>query len=63
MITKQDSEKDNVCCPELAVVECGDTKEHCHLVCMFSNAILQNNTIKELCIGENFKKCVNLQKE
>jgi len=61
--TERHSDKDNICCPELLVVECSDTKEHCHLVCGYSKAILTNNTIKDLCIGEDFKKCINMRME
>ena len=63
MVIQQDSEKDNICCPELIVLACDDTTEHCHLACGFSRTLLQNKTVKELCIGNNFKTCVNLQKE
>jgi len=47
----------NVCCPSLLVVPCGDTKEHCHLMCGYSKAILQNSTVKTRCIG-NHNSCV-----
>ncbi len=48
---------ENVCCPELLVVECSDTDEHRHLLCGDSKAILTNAMIKNLCIG-NFSKCI-----
>jgi len=47
----------NICCPELAIVPCADTEEHCHLICAYSGAILTNDTIKSQCIGD-FSKCV-----
>lgn len=50
-------DKENICCPELLVVECSDTDEHCHLVCGYSKAILANTTIEAQCI-DDFNKCI-----
>ena len=55
-------DQDNVCCPELAVVPCADTKEHCHLLCCFSGALLENETIENQCIGD-FSKCILQEKQ
>ena len=55
-----DNTQANICCPNLEVIECADTKEHKHLVCGFSHAILVNQTIIEMCIG-NHEKCVLLK--
>ncbi len=51
------TDKENVCCPELVVVECVDTTKHCHLVCDFSKALLSNSTIRTKCIGD-FSQCI-----
>lgn len=51
-------DSENVCCPDLMIAECADTKEHNHLVCGFSKAIISNKTVKEVCIGD-FDKCIN----
>lgn len=53
----RDQDKANVCCPELLIVPCADTEEHCHLLCGFSKSILENETVKNQCIGD-FSKCV-----
>lgn len=53
----EDINGDNVCCPELLIVDCADTDEHCHLVCKFSKAVLANRTVKSQCIGD-FSKCI-----
>lgn len=50
-------DQDNVCCPELKIIPCGDTKEHCHLICGYSKAILPIDTVKTQCIGD-FSKCI-----
>ncbi len=50
-------DEDNVCCSELLVVSCSDTEEHCHLICGSSKAVMSNDTIRTVCIG-NFDKCV-----
>lgn len=48
---------ENVCCPELVVVDCADTDEHKHLVCSYSGAILDNETVIDICIRDH-SKCV-----
>ena len=55
--TQEQIDGDNVCCPELLIVECADTDEHGHLVCGYSRAVLTNTSIKTICIGD-FGKCV-----
>lgn len=60
MVTTNENKDINICCPNLEVVTYGDTKDHCHLVCTFSNTVLSNDTIINLCIGNNFNNCVNL---
>jgi hypothetical protein len=57
-LIERESDKENACCPELCVVDCADTQEHKHLLCGFSNTILTNQTIRNLCI-ENFGMCVS----
>jgi hypothetical protein len=57
MVEVEKKGNENVCCPELKIVECGDTDEHCHLVCGWSVAILSRIVINEFCIGD-FKKCI-----
>ena len=47
----------NVCCPFLTVADCADTEEHKHLVCTDSNAVISNDTVRELCLGD-YSKCV-----
>ncbi len=63
MVIQNDSEKDNICCPNFGVIECGDSNEHSHLVCDFSHAPISNKTAKELCIGNNYKQCIINQLE
>jgi len=53
---------ENVCCPKLMVVDCADTAEHKHLVCNYSKAILDNDTVIKICI-KNHGKCVLLNTE
>ena len=53
MVTEKKGE--NVCCPELMVVDCADTDEHKHLVCGYSRAILDNETVIEVCIRDHHK--------
>jgi len=48
---------ENVCCPMLLIVNCADTVEHAHLVCGYSSAVISNDTVKEICVG-NFAKCI-----
>lgn len=55
------SEDENVCCPDLDIIDCADTDEHRHLMCSYSSALLENGTVKQYCL-ENFKGCV-LRKE
>ncbi len=57
---KDDTDDNNICCPELEIAEC-EFDEHRHLFCGFSKATLSNSTIKEICIGYNFKNCVNMR--
>lgn len=52
-----DKDQDNVCCPELIIVPCADTEEHCHLACAFSKALLSNSIVRSQCIGD-FSKCI-----
>jgi len=52
-----EEDKENICCPELLIVPCSDTEEHCHLVCGYSMTILSNDMIKAQCIGD-FSKCI-----
>ena len=47
----------NKCCPLLAVLDCADTEEHKHLICSDSNAVISNDTVRELCLGD-YSKCV-----
>ena len=47
----------NVCCPFLLVVDCADTEVHRHLICGDSKAVITNDTVRNVCIGE-FVKCV-----
>ena len=53
--------EENICCNKLEIVSCGDTDEHCHLVCGYSKAILTNDTVKNQCI-DDFGRCI-LQNE
>lgn len=57
MVTDNRQEDENLCCPELMVMPCGDTDEHCHLVCGYSRMVIANITVKSVCIGD-FKRCV-----
>ncbi len=57
VMTTEDRDIDSVCCPELAIVLCADTEEHCHLVCSYSKAVLTNDTVRQQCIGD-FSGCV-----
>ena len=50
----------NICCPHFRIGECEETSKHCHLICGFSNTPLSNRTAKEVCIGENFRHCINI---
>lgn len=50
-----DNQTDNLCCPELVVVDCSDTDEHKHLVCGNSKAILTNDTVIKICITDHHK--------
>ena len=53
----KDACEDSVCCPELVIVACLDTGEHCHLICDYSLAVIPNGTIKKTCIGD-FSECI-----
>lgn len=61
--TIQKPDNNNICCPELTIVPCADTKEHCHLLCKYSKTPVSNKMVRELCIGENFKHCINMETE
>jgi hypothetical protein len=39
----------NVCCPDLAVVDCADTEEHRHFACLQSRTPISNQTVRDLC--------------
>jgi hypothetical protein len=60
-LIEREQDKENVCCSKLCIVDCADTKEHCHLLCGYSNTVLTNLTIKNLCIGDSFKTCIHNQ--
>ena len=51
---------ENVCCPQLKVVKCADTKEHKHLYCDPQYAIMHkmidDDWVKIYCLCE-FIKC------
>ena len=51
---------ENVCCPNLKVIKCGDTKKHKHLFCDYQNTIehiiVDNDWVKVFCICD-FKHC------
>ncbi len=47
----------NSCCPELEIIPCSDTDDHSHIICGYSKAILENETIKTICIG-NHRSCL-----
>lgn len=49
--------KENVCCPFLLVVACGDTKDHKHLMCGENGALITNESVVNYCLGE-FTGCV-----
>jgi hypothetical protein len=55
---------ENVCCPFLNVIPCGDTDEHCHFVCDFYYAtmhhlsdldIMDNEFVKSNCMSDSVK--------
>ena len=50
---------ENVCCSHIEVIDCGDTKEHKHIICD-SMAIVSNEMVKEYCLG-NWGKCIGFQ--
>ena len=54
------AEEENVCCPYLAVIPCGDTEEHCHLICSASNAFLRNIFVTQFCLA-SFSECIGLK--
>ena len=54
----------NICCPQLLIVACGDTREHKHLLCVSwqeiqGNVILENDYVKKHCLREDgeFVRC------
>lgn len=50
-------DNENVCCPELQIADCADTDEHKHLMCGYSNTVITNKIVKDICVG-NFDKCL-----
>ena len=50
-------QQENICCPNLMIIKCTDTQEHKHLICGDNEAIISNETAKDLCI-DDYKKCV-----
>jgi hypothetical protein len=55
------ADSDNICCPYLTVIECGNTDEHKHLFCIqrttcHGQKLMPNSTVKNLCL-EDFKTC------
>ena len=57
---------DNVCCPLLKIIKCGDTKKHKHLYCdpqhTIEQTVISNDWVKVFCIGE-FTHCKYFPKE
>ena len=50
--------EENVCCPFIAILECGDSEEHAHLICNYVRKLYPNKHIIETCIN-NFKECIH----
>ena len=51
---------ENVCCPCLACLKCGDSDDHRHLVCSKNNelSIIDNEKAKDICLNPSqFPKC------
>ena len=57
---------ENVCCPMLNIVDCGDTDEHKHLLCaskcIIDTTMIDNEQVKRYCIGD-FSQCKYYPKE
>ena len=51
---------ENVCCPYLKVIDCGDTAEHKHLLCGGIKAVISNGVAVKYCLGK-WTECVGFQ--
>ena len=49
--------RENRCCPYLAIIDCGDTDKHRHLLCRKEGNIKSNEVIKVCCL-EKFEHCL-----
>mgnify|MGYP001594112237 FL=1 len=47
---------ENVCCPMLNVIECGETDEHKHLLCeskcIIDTLMIDNDQVKSFCMAD-----------
>ena len=51
---------ENICCPMLNIVDCGDTDRHKHLLCIarhtIEGCVMSNEDAREFCLGK-FMQC------
>ena len=51
-------DEDDLCCPSLLCLDCGDTDAHKHLICGYSTTVISIGTVKDICL-DDFSLCVN----
>ena len=50
-----------VCCPHLAIVDCGDTDEHKHPMCLRLSEAITNYRVTVFCVSDSkWEECIVL---
>lgn len=52
MVEPLDKNRESRCCPDLLVVECTATRDHCHLICAASMDAVTRQTVTTYCIAD-----------
>lgn len=56
---KEEQGVENICCPFLQIVPCGDTEEHRHVLCEHMRMPIPNGRINIWCVSlYKFKECI-----
>ena len=57
--TKEQQGVENICCPYLQIIPCGDTEEHKHLKCELMKTPIPNGRIVTWCVSVyKWKECI-----